>query len=162
MLTLSDSFLIWGMECKTSIPPLDRHERYLSSSAVSDFSALMDAKKSVCLHQTGCYLCGHHLHTFCLPCSSNRELFKNLLFSKLFVHKQCSQCSCSCVETLAKTSKVSCCVEPLTISKIPQGKHKLVQRGWSLSGINMELASDLHQCLTMMRLESWTRKHAKG
>ena len=25
---------------------------------------------------------------------------KNLLFSKLCVHKQCSQCSCSCVETL--------------------------------------------------------------
>ena len=28
------------------------------------------------------------------------ESFKNLLFSKLCVHKQCSQYSCSCVETL--------------------------------------------------------------
>ena len=28
------------------------------------------------------------------------ELIKNLLFSELYVHKQCSQCSCSCVETL--------------------------------------------------------------
>ena len=32
--------------------------------------------------------------------SSYAELFKNLLFSKLCIHKQCSQCSCSCVETL--------------------------------------------------------------
>ena len=28
------------------------------------------------------------------------KLFKKLLFSKLCVHKQCSKCSCSCVETL--------------------------------------------------------------
>ena len=27
-------------------------------------------------------------------------LSKNLLFSKLCVHKQCSRCWCSCVETL--------------------------------------------------------------
>ena len=28
------------------------------------------------------------------------KLSKNFLYSKLCVHKQCSQCSCSCVETL--------------------------------------------------------------
>ena len=32
--------------------------------------------------------------------SSYGELFKNLLFRKHCVHKQCSQCLCSCVETL--------------------------------------------------------------
>ena len=34
--------------------------------------------------------------------SSYGEQFKNLLFSKLYVQKQCSQCSCSCVETLVR------------------------------------------------------------
>ena len=45
--------------------------------------------------------------TFCLPWTAARqrsyhscESSKNSLFSKLCVHKQCSQCSCSCVETL--------------------------------------------------------------
>ena len=33
-------------------------------------------------------------------CYCKHELSKNLLFSKLCVHKQCSQCLCSCVETL--------------------------------------------------------------
>lgn len=39
-------------------------------------------------------------------------------------------------------------------NKIPQGKHKLVQRGRSLGGIKMELASGLYQCLNMMRPEN--------
>ena len=44
--------------------------------------------------------------------TANMSYSKTFFFSKLCVHKQCSQCWCSCVETLVITkSKVSCCVK---------------------------------------------------
>lgn len=46
VLTLINSFLMWGKPCNTSTPPVNGHERYLSSSSATGFPDPMDPSSS--------------------------------------------------------------------------------------------------------------------